>query len=790
MTGDQTTGLARLGAVAAALIAMTGSAAVLLGRIYDGSAAGWLIAGAGAAAVLVGTFARRLPNWQVAPLSVVLMAGYLLAAGWWTADRAELTGTVTRLLADAAANGVPRLLTAMIPMEAVPDTVVVPVVASWLAGFTATELAVRARRMLLGCLPPLLLFGAAAFVVGPNAEPARWLALLFVAAAAVGLLVTAAPVPAARPSEPAATVDQPAGPGSGGGGGGALTAVRLRTAAVSLAGAAAVLLLVAVSAPWVVARIATTDVDPRRYVAPPQVEILDENPLIRISGWALNPDQPLFDLRVGASPVSTVDGRRAAGAGPRPTGDGALRLTLAVLHDYDGVTWRVGGTYRNAGRVLPPVEDAAASQTDASSTDAVRQEITVAELSGRLLPAITAPVRVDGVRVAYDRASSTLLHPEGLTPGVRYAVDSVPRRPPLNALTTADVPAGESVARTLRVADGVPAEIRRLAQQLARDNGAPYQRALAVEQFLADHYQLVADAPSGHAYPNLGFFLFGPRDAGGQRGTSEQFAAAYALLGRLMGLPTRVVVGFVVPSGDATVHGRHAVAWPEVFFSGVGWVPFDPLPRPDSTPRPIEEEFRPAPDEPTQSVEPSVLPTVDPPPSTPPSAASAPPGGRPSGRLLGVVAATVAGAGAAGWAGVVLLLRRRLRDRRLDSGPPAHRICGAWLEVVDALRLAGHPAGVHMSASEVAGHGRALPDGAALPRLDPLAELVNLASFAPGQTDDEQARRAGGYATVWVAALRARRPWWQRLVWSLHPGPLRWDGRRRTAATADTTGSG
>ncbi|WBC00009.1 transglutaminaseTgpA domain-containing protein [Solwaraspora sp. WMMA2080] len=789
MTGDRTTGLARLGAVAAALIAMTGSAAVLLGRIYDGAAASWLIAGAGAAAVLVGTCARRLPNWQVAPLSVLLMGGYLLAAGWWAADRAELAGPVTRLLADAAANGVPRLLTAMIPMEAVPDTVVVPVVASWLAGFTATELAVRARRMLLGCLPPLLLFGAAAFVVGPNAEPARWPALLFVAAAAVGLLVTAAPAPAARRSGSAATVNQPSGPRSGGGGG-ALTTVRLRTAAVSFAGAATVLLLVAVSAPWVVARIATTDVDPRRYVAPPQVEILDENPLIRISGWALNPDQPLFDLRVGASPPPAVDGPQASGAGPRPTADGALRLTLAVLHDYDGVTWRVGGTYRNAGRVLPPVEDAAASRTDASSTDAVRQEITVAELSGRLLPAITAPVRVDGVRVAYDRASSTLLHPEGLTPGVTYAVDSVPRRPPLNALTTADVPAGESVARTLRVADGVPAEIRRLAQQLARDNGAPYQRALAVEQFLADHYQLVADAPSGHAYPNLGFFLFGPRDAGGQQGTSEQFAAAYALLSRLMGLPTRVVVGFVVPSGDATVHGRHAVAWPEVLFSGVGWVPFDPLPRPDSTPRPIEEEFRPAPDEPTPSVAPSVLPTVDPTPSTPPSAASAPPGGRPSGWLLGVVAATVAGAGAAGWAGVVLLLRRRLRDRRLDSGLPAHRVCGAWLEVVDALRLAGHPAGGHMSASEVAGHGRALPDGAALPRLDPLAELVNLASFAPGQTDDEQARRAGGYATVWVAALRARRPWWQRVIWSLDPGPLRWERRRRTAATANTAVNG
>ncbi len=37
--------------------------------------------------------------------------------------------------------------------------------------------------------------------------------------------------------------------------------------------------------------------DPRRYVQPPQVESLDESPLIRISGWALHPDQVLLELR-------------------------------------------------------------------------------------------------------------------------------------------------------------------------------------------------------------------------------------------------------------------------------------------------------------------------------------------------------------------------------------------------------------------------------------------------------------------------------------------------------------
>jgi transglutaminase-like putative cysteine protease len=772
---------ARRVVVPTVLIALITSAALLLGRIYEGPVLTWLTAGAGAGAVLVGALARRLPNWQVAPLSTLLMAGYLLAASWWTARHAQLSGTVPQLLADAAANGVPRLLTAMIPVEAVPDTVVVPVVASWITGLAAAEIAVRGRRMLLGCLPPLLLFGAAVFVVGPNAAPARWPAVLFVVAAALGLAVTAAPAAPHRaasadpPARSTAPVDQSPS--------GRVDTLRLRSTLVSMAGAGAVLLVVVLGAPLILARVSTTGVDPRRYVTPPQVDTLDENPLIRISGWALNPDQPLFDLQIGTATDDT--GAEAAGSAP-PTGP--VRLRLAVLHDYDGVTWRVGGTYRNAGRVLPPPADESAPVDGSASVSAgaapLRQQITIAELTGRLLPAMTTPTRIDGVRVAYDAASGTLLHPEGLTSGVSYRVDSVPAPAVTNALVTADVPAGDAAARVLRVADGVPDEFGRLARQIAENNAAPYQRALALEQFLAEHYRLVADAPSGHAYPNLGFFLLGPREAGGQRGTSEQFAAAFAVLGRLIGLPTRVVVGFVAPAGGTTVQGVHAVAWPEVLFSGIGWVPFDPLPRPETVPRPIEEEFRPAPVEPTPPVEQSPPPPVDPADAAPEATAEGQQ--RPlSGWVIGAVGAAAVLAMVGGWAVGVFALRRRQHRRRLTGGGPADRIAGAWLEVADALRLAGHPAAAHLSATEVARHARSLPGADALPALDPLADLVNVASFAPGHADQGQAHAAGGWASGYVDALRAHRPWWRRVIWSLHPGPLHWRRQQTTGSGTD-----
>jgi hypothetical protein len=107
------------------------------------------------------------------------------------------------------------------------------------------------------------------------------------------------------------------------------------------------------------------------------------------------------------------------------------------------------------------------------------------------------------------------------------------------------------------------------------------------------------------------------------------------VLGRLIGLPTRVVVGFVARAG-------------------VGWVAFDPMPRPDTAPQPIEEPPRPEPEDSNPPPVEAPIPSLD----RTPSAVAAP---------------------------AVVLARRSLRRRRLAT------VSGAWLEVVDALRLAGRP---------------------------------------------------------------------------------------------------
>ena len=53
-------------------------------------------------------------------------------------------------------------------------------------------------------------------------------------------------------------------------------------------------------------------------------------------------------------------------------------------------------------------------------------------------------------------------------------------------------------------------------------------------------------------------------------------------MARYLGLPTRLAVGYTPgdlrSDGLFHVYGRHGHTWPEVWFDGIGWVPFEPTP--------------------------------------------------------------------------------------------------------------------------------------------------------------------------------------------------------------------
>jgi transglutaminase-like putative cysteine protease len=67
-----------------------------------------------------------------------------------------------------------------------------------------------------------------------------------------------------------------------------------------------------------------------------------------------------------------------------------------------------------------------------------------------------------------------------------------------------------------------------------------------------------------------------------RRGYCQQFAWAFAVLARLLGIPARVAVGYTAgkpgPGGNWLVTTADTHAWPELYFPGEGWVRFEPTP--------------------------------------------------------------------------------------------------------------------------------------------------------------------------------------------------------------------
>lgn len=118
--------------------------------------------------------------------------------------------------------------------------------------------------------------------------------------------------------------------------------------------------------------------------------------------------------------------------------------------------------------------------------------------------------------------------------------------------------------------------VLRLARRLARDKPTNYDKVLAIQRYLRANFTY-SERPPSQEFP-LAAFLFEDRI-----GYCQQFSGAMALMLRMLGIPTRVAAGFTPGSynretKEYRVRDLDAHSWVEVWFTGVGWVPFDPTP--------------------------------------------------------------------------------------------------------------------------------------------------------------------------------------------------------------------
>lgn len=102
------------------------------------------------------------------------------------------------------------------------------------------------------------------------------------------------------------------------------------------------------------------------------------------------------------------------------------------------------------------------------------------------------------------------------------------------------------------------------------------EKLKAIESSFSDFYYTTSPGELPEDVDFLEYFLLE-----NPRGYCTYYATAFVLLARAQGFPARYVQGFCVPVGTektVSVRSGMAHAWPEVYLSGIGWIPFEPTP--------------------------------------------------------------------------------------------------------------------------------------------------------------------------------------------------------------------
>jgi transglutaminase-like putative cysteine protease len=284
--------------------------------------------------------------------------------------------------------------------------------------------------------------------------------------------------------------------------------------------------------------------------------------------------------------------------------------------------------------------------------------------------------------------------------GLRYRVASADIEPSPEQLR--DAPAPPAAERGYLTVPQAFDRLRPLAARITAGQNTAYGRAVALQQWFTGRghfkYALTSALPPNASA--LVTFLTKTR-----RGYCQQFAFAMAVLARLAGIPSRVVVGYTQGvyqgNGNWQVRTSDAHAWPELYFAGAGWLRFEPTPTgaPGQAGQPTASapaySFPPAgtgaaaPQPTSSSLAPGPL------PSAAPGARKAVPrlgdaggsGGarnRPTSAPLSaaLIAIVVLGLAAATPLAVRSFTRRRRWFRAADDAGQAH---AAWLEFRDDL---------------------------------------------------------------------------------------------------------
>jgi hypothetical protein len=246
----------------------------------------------------------------------------------------------------------------------------------------------------------------------------------------------------------------------------------------------------------------------------------------------------------------------------------------------------------------------------------------------------------------------------------------------------------------------MPDQVPSLAREVTAGQPSRFEKARRLQEWFREdggfEYSLERSAGGNGTEDLLRFLGTGPES---RVGYCEQFASAMAVMGRTLGIPSRVAVGFLKPDKVSDVdyvfsaHDLHA--WPEMYFEGAGWIRFEPTPadRAEGVPGYTRAQV--------PGEEPSALPSSAAPSRLPddferPSAAPGPRAGDEGPGPDGTARDVLTAIGVAMLAAVLVwtprALRLLVRRRRWSSvSSPADAAEVAWSELRDTAVDLGLP---------------------------------------------------------------------------------------------------
>jgi transglutaminase-like putative cysteine protease len=175
----------------------------------------------------------------------------------------------------------------------------------------------------------------------------------------------------------------------------------------------------------------------------------------------------------------------------------------------------------------------------------------------------------------------TILPVRVLEQGENYELNAALVDPTLEDLLSAERTYPEWVSdEYLQLPESISPRIRDLSISITQNTYNTYEKIQAITKYLRENLSyadIISDLPLDNSDP-VEWFLFTEK-----RGFCTYFASAEVLLLRSIGIPARIVVGYA--QGKSLENGKKYEvsdkdnhAWPEVFFSGIGWIAFEPTP--------------------------------------------------------------------------------------------------------------------------------------------------------------------------------------------------------------------